>query len=75
MGEEFKTKGFYGKKVTTNSSFSFFAQFYRHFAKSRSMRNKYQAIQLYRGGIYLEGFDHISLKSLLKMRLNDTEQE
>ena len=33
MGEKFQVKGFYDDEVTTNTAFSFFAQFYRHFAK------------------------------------------
>ena len=75
LGEEFKTKGFYGKEVTTNASFSFFAQFYKHFAKQVNAETNIKLFNCTEGGVYLEGFDHISLKKFIKDEVVNTEQE
>ena len=75
LGEEFKTKGFYGNEVTTNASFSFFAQFYKHFAKQVNAETNIKLFNCTEGGVYLEGFDHISLKKFIKDEVVNTEQD
>ena len=75
LGEEFKTKGFYGNEVTTNASFSFFAQFYKHFAKQVNAETNIKLFNCTEGGVYLEGFDHISLKKFIKDEVANTEQD
>ena len=65
LGVEFKVEGFYGEDVTTNSSFSYFAQFYKYFAKQVNAETDTKLFNCTEGGIYLEGFDHISLKSFI----------
>ena len=75
LGEEFKTKGFYGKEVTTNASFSFFAQFYKHFAKQVNAETNIKLFNCTEGGVYLEGFDHTSLNKFIKDEVVNTEQE
>ena len=75
LGEEFKTKGFYGKEVTTNASFSFFAQFYKHFAKQVNAETNIKLFNCTEGGVYLEGFDHTSLKKFIKDEVVHTEQD
>ena len=60
LGEVFKVKGFYGDEVTTNTAFSFFAQFYRHFAKQINSETDIQLYNCTEGGIYLDGFKHVS---------------
>ena len=73
LGEQFEVEGFYGKKVKTNSSFSFFAQFYRYFAKSINKKADVKLFNCTEGGIYLDGFKHISLKSFIDSEINDTK--
>ena len=75
LGEEFKTKGFYGNEVTTNASFSFFAQFYKHFAKQVNAETNIKLFNCTEGGVYLEGFDHISLKKFIKDEVVNIEQD
>ena len=66
LGEKFEVEGFYGEKVTTNASFSFFAQFYKHFAKQVTKETETKLFNCTEGGIYLEGFHHISLDDFIK---------
>ena len=69
LGEQFKVKGFYGKEVITTSSYAFFAQFYRYFA----LEAKELGISMYNcteGGIFIEGFDHISLEDFYKNEID-----
>ena len=75
MGEKFEVQGFYGRKVTTNTSFSFFAQFYSQFAKEVKKETDVKLFNCTEGGIYLEGFDHISLESFIKDELNDSQED
>ncbi len=75
LGVEFKVAGFYGEEVTTNSSFSYFAQFYKHFAKQVSAETDIKLFNCTEGGIYIEGFDHISLKSFIDEKVVNMEQE
>ena len=65
MGEKFQVKGFYDDEVTTNTAFSFFAQFYRHFAKQVNKETDTKLFNCTEGGIYLEGFNHISLENFI----------
>ncbi len=74
MGEQFKIKGFYGDEVTTNTSFSFFAQFYRHFAKQVKSQTDIKLFNCTEGGIYIEGFKHTSLESFINEEIEDREQ-
>lgn len=66
LGEKFEVEGFYGEKVTTNTSFSFFASFYRHFAKQVIKESETKLFNCTEGGIYLEGFHHVSLDNFIK---------
>ena len=66
LGEKFEVEGFYGEKVTTNASFSFFAQFYKHFAKQVTKETETKLFNCTEGGIFLEGFQHISLDNFIK---------
>ena len=69
LGEQFKVKGFYGKEVTTTSSYAFFAQFYKYFA----VEVKELGISLFNcteGGVFIEGFDHISLEDFYKNEID-----
>ena len=69
LGEQFKVKGFYGKEVITTSSYAFFAQFYRYFASEA----KELGISLFNcteGGVFIEGFDHISLEDFYKNEID-----
>ena len=75
MGEKFEVQGFYGRKVTTNTSISFFAQFYSQFAKEVKKETDVKLFNCTEGGIYLEGFDHISLESFIKDELNDSQED
>jgi len=74
LGEKFEVKGFYGDKVTTNAAFSFFAQFYKHFAKQVTNETETKLFNCTEGGIYLEGFDHISLDDFIKDQVKDSEE-
>ena len=69
MGEKFQVKGFYDDEVTTNTAFSFFAQFYRHFAKQVNKETDTKLFNCTEGGIYLEGFNHISLESFINKEI------
>ena len=61
LGEQFKVKGFYGKEVTTTSSFAYFAQFYRNFA-TQVKGLGVSVFNCTEGGMFIEGFKHTSLK-------------
>ena len=71
MGEQFKVKGFYGEEVITNTSFSFFAQFYRHFAKEVNNDTDVKLFNCTEGGIHIEGFKHISLKKFINEEIEE----
>ena len=73
LGDTFEVPGFYGEKVTTNTSFSFFAQFYQHFAKQINKDTDVELFNCTEGGIYLEGFKHTSLKSFIDKEVINTE--
>ena len=74
LGEKFEVEGFYGEKVTTNTSFSFFAQFYRHFAKQVIKETETKLFNCTEGGIYLEGFHHISLDDFIKDEVEKSDE-
>ena len=74
LGQEFKVKGFYGREVTTNASFSFFAQFYKHFAKQVNAETEIKLFNCTEGGVYLDGFDHKSLKKFIEEEIVDTDR-
>ena len=74
LGEKFEVEGFYGEKVTTNTSFSFFAQFYRHFAKQVIKETETKLFNCTEGGIYLEGFHHISLDEFIKDEVEKSDE-
>jgi len=75
MGEQFQAKGFYGDEVTTNTSFSFFAQFYRHFAKQVCGETDTKLFNCTEGGLYIDGFNHISLDQFIKEEIEEDENE
>ena len=75
LGEKFEVEGFYGEKVTTNTSFSFFAQFYRHFAKQVIKETETKLFNCTEGGIYLEGFHHISLDDFIKDEVEKSDDQ
>ena len=73
LGEKFKVKGYYGKKVYTNTSFSFFANFYEYFAKHLNKDRKISLFNCTEGGIFLNGFEHIGLEEFIETELNSYE--
>ncbi len=70
LGERFKVKGYYGKKVDTNASFSFFASFYEYFAKNLNKNTNISLFNCTEGGIYLDGFKHIPLEEFIDTQLS-----
>jgi len=74
LGERFKVKGYYNKKVETNASFSFFASFYEYFAKHLNKNNHLTLFNCTEGGIYINGFKHISLKTFVDEQLMTYEK-
>ena len=74
LGEKFKVKGYYNKKVETNASFSFFASFYEYFAKHLNKNNHLTLFNCTEGGIYINGFKHISLKTFVDEQLMTYEK-
>ena len=74
MGERFEVKGFYGDTVETNNTFYFFGQSYEMFA--RELRET--SINLFNcteGGMFLEGFEHCSLKDFIGAQTKDGKME
>ena len=65
-GEEFKTKGFYGKKLQLTHRFLFLLSFTNILQKQVNAETNIKLFNCTEGGIYLEGFDHISLKKFIK---------
>tara|TARA_X000000950_G_scaffold168131_1_gene205238 strand:+ start:5691 stop:7700 length:2010 start_codon:yes stop_codon:yes gene_type:complete len=74
MGERFEVKGFYGDNVETNNTFYFFGQSYEMFAREL----KESGINLFNcteGGMYLEGFEHCSLKEFISSKKKNSKEE
>ncbi len=66
MGEKFKVKGFFGKEVWTNSSFSFFSHYYTFFAKQVKKSREVCLYNCTEGGAFIEGFEHLSLSEVIQ---------
>ncbi len=74
LGSRFKAKGFYGKKVWTNTSFSFFATYYEYFANDVKKQKDISLFNCTEGGIFIKGFKHISLRKFIDKEVSASSE-
>ena len=74
MGERFTVKGFYGDEVETNNTFYFFGQSYEMFAHELN-KSEIGLFNCTEGGMYIEGFQHCSLKDFIDSKIKNLRDE
>ncbi len=74
LGETFLVEGLNGNKVTTNSTYEFFAKMYSLFARELegSGVNLFNCTE---GGRFVEGFDHITLDQFIEKNLHSKKPD